>query len=123
SLLGFRSDVAALLDAADIFVFPSESEGLPTAVLEAMAKGVPVIATDVGGIPEGPVGCGTLVPRTKNFDELSGSLATALANLAEDGALRQALGACGHTRAQANFTRTRMMTELQTVIEDALVPN
>lgn len=50
--LGFRTDVPALLSAADIFVMPSLSEGLPLALLEAMSVGVPVVATAVGGVPE-----------------------------------------------------------------------
>jgi glycosyltransferase involved in cell wall biosynthesis len=50
--LGFRTDVPALLNAADIFVMPSLSEGLPLALLEAMSVGVPVVATAVGGVPE-----------------------------------------------------------------------
>jgi len=50
--LGFRRDVPDLLNAADLFVMPSLSEGLPLAVLEAMAAEVPVVATAVGGIPE-----------------------------------------------------------------------
>jgi glycosyltransferase involved in cell wall biosynthesis len=50
--LGFRDDVPALLNAADVFVMPSLSEGLPLALLEAMSVGVPVVATAVGGVPE-----------------------------------------------------------------------
>jgi glycosyltransferase involved in cell wall biosynthesis len=50
--LGFRDDVPALLNAADVFVMPSLSEGLPLALLEAMSVGIPVVATAVGGVPE-----------------------------------------------------------------------
>lgn len=50
--LGYRSDVPRLMRAADLFVLPTEFEGLPFTILEAMAQRVPVVASDVGGIPE-----------------------------------------------------------------------
>lgn len=63
SFLGPRSDVADLLHCADAFVMTSISEGLPMALLEAMATGVPCIATAVGGIPDlFAGGAGILVP-------------------------------------------------------------
>ncbi len=51
-LAGSRTDVAAMLGAADVFVLPSHIEALPTVLIEAMTAGLPIVATDVGGIPE-----------------------------------------------------------------------
>lgn len=52
TLLGYRNDITNFLTAADLFLFPSYQEGLPFAVLEAMVSGLPIIASDTGGIPE-----------------------------------------------------------------------
>jgi glycosyltransferase involved in cell wall biosynthesis len=50
--LGERKDVAELLSQADVFVLASKWEGLPVSILEAMRAGLPVVATDVGGVRE-----------------------------------------------------------------------
>lgn len=89
--LGWRSDPARCLGAADLFVLPSLREGLPLAVLEAMAAGVPVVASAVGGVPEALGGgwCGTLVP-PGDAGALARALRSALADLAAARATAQA---------------------------------
>ena len=52
TFLGYRDDIPNLLSAADLFLFPSYQEGLPFAILEAMVHGLPIVASDTGGIPE-----------------------------------------------------------------------
>jgi L-malate glycosyltransferase len=90
--LGFRDDVTALLRAADLFVLSSYLEGLGTSILDAMAAGLPVVATQVGGIPEAVRDgeTGFLVPPRN-----PAALAEAMARLAGDAALRGALGGRG----------------------------
>ena len=85
-LTGPRLDMPALLKTFDLYVLPSNYEGLPMALLEAMAAGCPIVATDVGGIP-GAVSSevnGLLVPKRD-----PGALAQAIARLLHDGALRR----------------------------------
>jgi glycosyltransferase involved in cell wall biosynthesis len=62
--LGYRDDIPDCLAASDVFVNSSTTEGLPISLLEAMAAGLPVIATSVGGVPQvlGPSQAGVLVP-------------------------------------------------------------
>jgi glycosyltransferase involved in cell wall biosynthesis len=100
-LLGERSDVAELLAQADVFVLSSRSEGLPISILEAMAAGLPVVASDVGGIPELVVDgeTGLLVPAGD-----PDALAAALRRLVEDGELRRRLGAAARARVEQRFS-------------------
>ena len=94
SFLGPRSDVANLLHAADAFVMTSISEGLPMALLEAMATGVPCIATAVGGIPDlFAGGAGILVPVAD-----AQAVANAIARVIGDDGLRERL--CDQARAR-----------------------
>jgi len=99
-LAGECTNVRERLAAADVFVLSSSQEGLPLSVLEAMAAGLPVVATAVGGIPELVVHgeTGLLVPR-RDVESLS----AALARLIADPALRRRLGAAGRARAEAVF--------------------
>jgi glycosyltransferase involved in cell wall biosynthesis len=103
--LGMVGDSRQLLVALDVFVFPSIKEGLGVALLEAMACGLPVIATRAGGIIE-------VVE-----DQLSGllvsprdaaSIADAIASLASDAARRSQLGAAAGVRVSENFSMDAM---------------
>lgn len=72
-LLGVRDDIAELLHESDVFVLSSDTEGLPLSVLEAMAAGLPVIATRVGGLEDLVQGNGILVDRADK-DALAGAM-------------------------------------------------
>jgi glycosyltransferase involved in cell wall biosynthesis len=100
ALLGEIRDVPELLARADVFVLSSRSEGAPLSILEAMAAGLPVIASDVGGVGELVVNgeTGLLVPPGDPT-----RLAHALARLLDDRALRVQLGAAGRARARERF--------------------
>ncbi|MGH9178432.1 MAG: glycosyltransferase [Acidimicrobiales bacterium] len=89
-LLGFRPDVLRLLSAADLFVLASLHEAFPVSVMEALASGVPVVATDVGAVREavGQGAAGITVPAGD-----AAALAGALRALASDGERRRDLQA------------------------------
>jgi glycosyltransferase involved in cell wall biosynthesis len=109
-----ESEVAKLLDQAHVLVLPSRNEGQPMAVLEAMARGLCVIATDVGGIPEmiGD-GCGVLVAP----DDTPG-LTAALRRVVEDRELRVDLGAAAHRRVRERFEVTEVSRRLDTLYRE-----
>ncbi len=104
-LLGLRDDVPRLLGAADVFVQPSRSEGLPLAVLEAMAAALPVVASRVGGIHEAVTEgeTGLLVPPGE-----PAALAAALARVLGAADTGAAFGRAGRARAEQEFSVTRM---------------
>lgn len=109
SLLSSRDDVADLLDAADLFVLPSLFEGMPLAILEAMAKGLPVIASAVSGTPEALDDTGRLLPVPPRDPAFPQALASTIERLALDPAERDALGAAARARADACFRESRMV--------------
>jgi glycosyltransferase involved in cell wall biosynthesis len=104
-LLGYRSDIPAVLAAADIFAMPSLSEGLPLALLEAMFAGKAVVASDVGGIPEvvTPGRDGVLIPAGDHRE-----LSLALRRLIDDPFNRATLGRSAQMRATTDFSVERM---------------
>ena len=105
-LLGERRDVAAILALSDLFVLSSRWEGMPNAVLEAMAVGLPVLATRVDGIVDvvrdGETGI--LVPAGDDR-----AVAAALLTLGNDPARRQVLGAAGRLRIETTYSIERFV--------------
>jgi len=122
-LAGERNDVGELLAAADLFVLSSRSEGLPLSILEAMAAGLPVVASSVGGVPELVVEgeTGLLVPPGD-----PGALAAAIERLLDDSALRRQLGAAGRNRVSEHFdlvsARRAHLDLYRTLLADAGLP-
>lgn len=111
-LLGHRWDVADWYDAADIFVLPSHMEGMPLAIMEAMAKGLPVIATAVSGIPEELGETGKLLPSPAvESARAERELAETLKLWASNPHLRQQIGAGCHARANQMFREARMVEQ------------
>jgi glycosyltransferase involved in cell wall biosynthesis len=101
---GARRDIVPYYKAADIFVFPSRYEAFGIALLEAMAAGLPVVASRTGGIPElATEGAALLVP----VGDVN-SLASALASLAEDPARRACLGTAARARAASFDVRLHL---------------
>ncbi len=105
-LLGVRRDVADLMAAADALVLPSAYEGLPNVVLEAMAAGLPVVATRVGGVPE-------LVDDSVGIVVTPGSpadLAAAMRRMASlDVSTRARMGQTARLRARDGFSQDVVM--------------
>lgn len=114
---GYRPDVYSLLPAFDVFVQSSRFEGLPTTVMEAMAAGLPVVATDVGGTPEvvedGTTGL--LVPPAD-----PATLAQAITCLLEDADLRLAMGRAGYERAVKMFSVEQMVHQTEALYDELL---
>ncbi|MDB2262456.1 glycosyltransferase family 4 protein [Halorubrum ezzemoulense] len=112
-LTGFRDDIPRVLAASDVLVLPSFREGTPRVITEAMASGLPVIATDIAGIPEQVVDGenGYLIP-TGDSEALANRVDTLLA----DADLRERMGARGQARAQ-RFSVATMVEELDSVYQ------
>ncbi|MBI3090344.1 MAG: glycosyltransferase [Candidatus Tectomicrobia bacterium] len=113
---GERRDVGRLLHLFDLYVSPSHYDALPMAVLEAMAAGLPVVATLVGGVPEivAPGETGLLVGVGE-----SRALAAAMLELLEDPARARRWGEAGRRRVRDLFSVSRYIAGLE-AIYDAL---
>lgn len=106
--VGEPADVRAFLDGLDLFAQVSEPAGCPNASLEAMAAGLPIVATDFGGASEQVVDgvTGRLVPPRD-----PGPFAAALVELAHDAGQRRAWGDAGRARAETRFNVRRMVDD------------
>lgn len=115
--LGVRTDVFPLLRMSDVFCLPSRSEGFSNALIEAMAVGLPCVATDVGGNRE------VLEDAKSGFivaSEDSQALAKRLIALLDDPVVARFMGQCGQVVARGRFTAQAMMTELVAIYDELL---
>lgn len=122
-LLGACDTVPQLLFAADVFAHPSHHEGLPNAIIEAMAASLPTIGTTVGGIPEvvrsagDPEETGWLVPPSD-----PDAMAAALLQAAADPSRRRAMGARARERVEAQFSLERSVSMYESIYRELMFP-
>ncbi len=114
---GFRPDGRRLMAAMDVFLMTSEFEGLPIALLEAMALGKPVVCTRVGGIPEvvAAGGAGLLAP-VGAIEELS----DCVLQLLNDAERRARMGAAGAARVESEYHVKRRVRAIESLYKEIL---
>ncbi|MCA1578029.1 MAG: glycosyltransferase family 4 protein [Acidobacteria bacterium] len=112
--VGAVSDVPGLLNAVDVSVFSSRSEGCPNAVLESMAAGLPVVGTNIEGIREVVGVAGTqFLTRVEDAEALS----EVLIKLAKDPVLRARVGAENRDRIREKYDALRMCEETAALLK------
>ena len=115
--LGVRNDIPEVLSAMDVFVMSSDWEGNPLSVMEAMASGLPIVSTAVGGIPDlltnGKEG---FLVRERDVQ----GLASAMALLLSKPEARRSMGAAAAQRAGENFDVSRMVREYEQLYENLI---
>jgi glycosyltransferase involved in cell wall biosynthesis len=116
-LTGPRSDVPDILQAADVVCLSSSAEGLPLIILEAMAVGKPIVATEVGGVAEAVQNdkTGILVP----VGDVQ-AFAAALVRLAGNAELAARMGQAGLERHRRQFSFERMIDEYAAILDGVL---
>lgn len=116
--LGRCEHIGPVLQAADLFVLPSRREGLPISLIEAMACGLPIVATDVGGVRDvvEPSGAGIVVP-----PEDPAALAEAVDALVADPERRLILGSAAREAAWSRYDIRRWVREYEALYESLLV--
>ena len=114
-LLGQRKDIARLLAVSDVFLLTSISEGIPLTLIEAMAAGVPVVSTNVGGVAEVIEDGVTGLLAPSGNDE---ALAEHVLRLSVDEGLRRRMAECGRRRAAETFSEGRMQADYLRLYEE-----
>ncbi len=116
-LAGARDDVPDLMRALDVFVLPSRNEGIANTLLEALASGLPVVATAVGGNPEllENAECGVLIPADD-----PPALREAMASYLLDGARRAAHATAARRHAEQHFSLSGMIAAYTRVYDELL---
>lgn len=120
-LLGQRWDIPDWFDASDFFLLPSEVEGMPLSIMESMAKGVPVMASAVSGIPEELGDTGILLPNPNDNPAATvQDLVNGITHWATDAAARSHHAQASRDRAQALFRYDRMVQETLHLLDQAV---
>ncbi len=116
-VIGYWDDLAGLMAAADIYVLPSRWDAMPLSVLEAMSWGLPIVATNVGCVPEmlGHGSAGLLVP-----PQDSEALAKEILRLLRNPSLASALGKAALVRVQQHYDIRRTVAAFQDLYADLL---
>ncbi|NJN75853.1 MAG: glycosyltransferase family 4 protein [Synechococcaceae cyanobacterium RL_1_2] len=122
TILEQQPNIADYLDAADIFILPSKAEGMPLSIMEAMAKGIPVIASAVNGIPEELGDTGHLLPDPNvNPQGMGLQIAETIEDWVTRPHKRLAEGKKGRDRAKLMFKEEHMTDRTLQVIKQALL--
>lgn len=118
--LGWRRNVADVINAADVVVMASLNEGLPLAVLEAMACGKPVVATTVGGVPEAVEHglTGLLIPPNDPR-----ALADAVTEILRDPELTRQMGRAARCRIEARYSLPVFVARIQNLYDELVESN
>lgn len=111
-------DKTALLNRASVYILPSYNEGLPMGVLEAMAAGLPVISTTIGGIPEAVTdGVEGYLVKPGDID----ALAAALRRVLSDSNLRRQMGEAAWLKIESVFSVDRIVPQIEALYRELLV--
>jgi glycosyltransferase involved in cell wall biosynthesis len=115
--LGLRTDIPDVLGAVDVFALSSDWEGNPLSVMEAMASGLPIVSTAVGGVPD------LFASGREGFLVQQGDvqgLSNAMTALLINPEVRQSMGIAAAQRARENFDVSKMIQEYEQVYENLL---